>query len=576
MKISKKTAAVVTTALLLAVGIVGCTSKDSAESDIVASGTCGIYGDNLTWTLDSEGTLTISGEGAMGDWNQPYYVEWDFYSDDIVNVVIEDSVTSIGYYAFYESKNLTSITIPDSVESIAYNAFSFCDSLTSITIPDGVTSIGYGAFSDCGSLTAINVDSENKCYMSEDGVLFNKDKSILVQYPIGKSDNEYVIPDSVTSIGDRAFLECESLSSITIPDSVTSIGDSAFYGCESLTSITIPDSVTSIGERAFMRCESLTSITIPDSVTSIGDSAFYGCESLTSITIPDSVTSIGKYALNYCYKLASINVDSNNKYYLSEDGVLFNNDKNILIQYPIGKSAKEYVIPDGVTSVENRAFFGCDSLTSITIPDSVTSIGDSAFNLCDSLTSINVDSNNKYYLSEDGVLFNKDKNILIYYPSGKSVNEYAVPGSVTSIGEYAFNSCPALASITIPDNVTSIGANVFNGTIHGYEGSTAQAYAKKYGIKFMALLSIVKQPKDVCAANGETASVTVKATGEGLTYKWYYKEEDAAEFTYTSSFTGAMYLITMNGAYDGTQLYCVITDMFGNTVKTNTVTLSIK
>ena len=576
MKISKKTAAVVTTALLLAVGIVGCTSKDSAESDIVASGTCGIYGDNLTWTLDSEGTLTISGEGAMGDWNQPYYVEWDFYSDDIVNVVIEDSVTSIGYYAFYESKNLTSITIPDSVESIAYNAFSFCDSLTSITIPDGVTSIGYGAFSDCGSLTAINVDSENKCYMSEDGVLFNKDKSILVQYPIGKSDNEYVIPDSVTSIGDRAFLECESLSSITIPDSVTSIGDSAFYGCESLTSITIPDSVTSIGERAFMRCESLTSITIPDSVTSIGDSAFYGCESLTSITIPDSVTSIGKYALNYCYKLASINVDSNNKYYLSEDGVLFNNDKNILIQYPIGKSAKEYVIPDGVTSVENRAFFGCDSLTSITIPDSVTSIGDSAFNLCDSLTSINVDSNNKYYLSEDGVLFNKDKNILIYYPSGKSVNEYAVPGSVTSIGEHAFNSCPALASITIPDNVTSIGANVFNGTIHGYEGSTAQAYAKKYGIKFMALLSIVKQPKDVCAANGETASVTVKATGEGLTYKWYYKEEDAAEFTYTSSFTGAMYLITMNGAYDGTQLYCVITDMFGNTVKTNTVTLSIK
>ena len=576
MKISKKTAAVVTTALLLAVGIVGCTSKDSAESDIAASGTCGIYGDNLTWTLDSEGTLTISGEGAMGDWNQPYYVEWDYYSDDIVNVVIEDSVTNIGYYAFYESKNLTSITIPDSVESIAYNAFSFCDSLTSITIPDGVTSIGYGAFSDCGSLTAINVDSENKCYMSEDGVLFNKDKSILVQYPIGKSDNEYVIPDSVTSIGEYAFNSCPALTSITIPDSVTSIGDRAFLECESLSSITIPDSVTSIGDSAFYGCEGLTSITISDSATSIGERAFMRCESLTSITIPDSVTSIGKYALNYCYKLASINVDSNNKYYLSEDGVLFNNDKNILIQYPIGKSAKEYVIPDGVTSVENRAFFGCDSLTSITIPDSVTSIGDSVFNLCDSLTSINVDSNNKYYLSEDGVLFNKDKNILIYYPTGKSVNEYAVPGSVTSIGEYAFNYCPALASITIPDNVTSIGANVFNGTIHGYEGSTAQAYAKKYGIKFMALLSIVKQPKDVCAANGETASVTVKATGEGLTYKWYYKEEDAAEFTYTSSFTGAMYLITMNGAYDGTQLYCVITDMFGNTVKTNTVTLSIK
>ena len=371
-------------------------------------------------------TAYSSANGVLFSKDKTLLVEYPQGKTD-ASYTIPNSVTSIDYRAFYGCTNLTSVTIPNSVTSISFCAFSGCTGLANITIPNSVTSIEWSAFEYCTSLTSINVAEANTVYSSANGVLFSKDKTLLVQYPAGKTDASYTIPNSVTSIELGAFCDRTSLASITIPDSVTSIGNSAFSGCTGLTSITIPNSVTSIGWNAFSGCTGLTSITIPSSVTSIGSEAFYGCDSLMSVTIPNSVTSIGYCAFENCTSLTSINVADTNTVYSSANGVLFDKDKTELIRYPKGKTNASYTIPNSVTSISGYAFEGCKSLTSITIPDSVTSIGSEAFSNSTSLTSV------------------------------------TIPSSVTSIYYATFSNCTSLTSVTIPNSVTRIGYKAFYG-----------------------------------------------------------------------------------------------------------------
>ena len=332
--------------------------------------------------------------------------------ENLVSIIIPDSVTSIGNRAFCDCDNLTSVTIPDSVTSIGDYVFYYCIDLTSITIPESITTIGDSAFAYCDSLTSI------------------------------------IVPDSVTNMGDSVFSHCYRLSSVTIPDGITSIGKSTFYDCDSLTGITIPDSVTSIDDSAFYACESLADVTIPDGVRSIGENAFKSCSSLTSITIPDSVMSIGDAAFFNCAELVSITVNPGNEYYTSQSGVLFNKNMTSLLAYPAGKLDTSYTIPDGVTSIADYAFMSCTKLAKVIISDSVTSIGEKVFYCCSNLVSVTI----------------PDSVTSISYAVFEhcyKLNGVKIPDSVTSIGDYAFRGCESLTSITIPDSVTSIGDYAF-------------------------------------------------------------------------------------------------------------------
>ena len=357
--------------------------------------------DNLTWKLYEDGTLNISGTGAMKNYTDYSSRQSPVFDNDIIkNVVIEDGVTSIGNSAFESCGGLTSVTIPDSVTSIGNFAFSGCEGLTNITIPNSVTCIGMKVFGGCSGLTSITIP--NSVTSIDEGA-----------FEFCSSLTSILLPDGITSIGVGAFVNCESLTDITIPDGVTNIGDWAFEECSNLTSITIPSSVTNIGIRAFDGCSNLTSITIPDGVTSIGDWAFYHCNSLTNITIPGSVTNIGHSTFFGCKNLTSITI---------LDGVTSIG----MSVFSSCESLTDIIIPNSVTSIEEDAFSNCKSLTSITIPNSVTSIENFVFLGCSSLTDV------------------------------------TIPDSVTSIGTWAFKDCSSLTSITIPNSVTSIGEAVFD------------------------------------------------------------------------------------------------------------------
>jgi len=352
----------------------------------------------------------------------------------LTGITIPDSVISIGAGAFDDCSNLTNATIGNSVTSIGAAAFQSCVGLTDMTIPDSVISIGGSAFSYCSGLVSVTIGSSLT--------------SIGDQVFLGCSSlTSVTIPDSVAFIGEAAFSSCGDLASVTIGGGVTGIGGHAFESCIKLTGVTIPDSVTTIGDLTFFDCRSLTSTTLGSGITSIGVLAFGSCTNLTDITIPDGVTSVGQSAFSGCIGLTNITVGSGNTAYSSVDGVLFNKTLTTLIQCPGGRSGS-YTIPDDVTTIGGQAFGGCPSLLNVMIPSSVASIGNSAFYLCASLTDITVDAANNTYSSVDGVLLDRDRTTVIQCPGGKS-GSFAIPGSVTNIGDSAFYACASLTDLTV-------------------------------------------------------------------------------------------------------------------------------
>ena len=412
------------------------TAAPSAEpvDGIIASGTCG---SNLTWKVDVDGLLTISGTGDMDNYNNwDTRAPWFYNSPQIKQIKVEAGVTSIGNYAFVNQYASSDISLAGTITSIGENAFEGCTGLESIDIPNGTESIGKDAFMGCTGLTCINIS--NSVTSIGQAAFFNCTKLA-----------DITLPNQVTKIDQSTFYGCTGLISITIPDSVTEIKYSAFKGCTGLKNIEIPHSVTSIYSGLFNGCTSLENITIPDSVTSIGSDAFKNCSSLKDITIPDGVTSIDSYAFEGCASLKSVTIPSN---------VITINYRT----FANCTSLTSVSISNKATSIDYAAFGWCTGLISITIPSNVTSINYLAFIGCNNLKDIYVDVDNKNYSSQDGVLFDKSKSAIVIYTPGRDAVDYTIPDSVTSISRDAFYNCTNLESITMPNGLTTINEGAFS------------------------------------------------------------------------------------------------------------------
>ncbi|MCL2043597.1 MAG: leucine-rich repeat domain-containing protein [Treponema sp.] len=342
----------------------------------------------------------------------PGFADRHFYNYNVLSIILPDSITGIGSYAFSQYERLKSINMGNNIAEIGNSAFYHCREIT-----------------------------------------------------------EIIIPDSVIKIGDSAFNGCTGLTSVIIGNNVDTIGDYAFNGCSNLGSIIIPDSVTSIGNSAFSGCSGLTSVSIGNNVAVIGNSAFSGCENIPGITIPDSVTSIGHSVFNGCNSLAAIHAAPGNTMFSSTDGVLYNKTATSLIRYPAGKTTEIYSIQDGVTSIENEAFRNCSSLISVIIPDSVITIGNFAFSGCTAMTSITIPDNvvnvgDSAFSGCIGLISislpDNVVNIGAYaFYNCRKLSSINLGNSITTIRTNTFGGCTDLTGITFPESVTTIENSAF-------------------------------------------------------------------------------------------------------------------
>ena len=429
------------------------------------------------------------------------------------SLIIPDSVTSIGINAFLGCNNISSITIPDSVVSLGRGAFDRCSAATTITIgksvkkidistfnecdkvesiyiPAGVTQIESSAFSDCYSLKEFVVDENNKNYISEQGILFNKDKTQLVKYPSSKEGAVYTVPESVESIGDfEVFGHCNNLEKIVLGSKITSLGDFIFQDCENLKYVEFLGNLTTINYGAFWGCKSLTDIDIPDSVTSIESNAFWTCDSLKIVSIPANVTHIEEEAFGFCTNLENIIVDENNNYYSDENGVLYNKDKSILVQYPAGKKDSNYTLNVNTSVIGEYALAYNEYLETVELNQTLTEIKSNAFISCSNLSNVYcygedynwseiftdedkhliVDANVICYELEKDVLFvlgvigNTDIDESSYYPWSQyaTSTEQIILKDIARVSSGVFANFANLTTVIIDGDDVYISAGTF-------------------------------------------------------------------------------------------------------------------
>ena len=484
-------------------GIVSANTTIHFKDDLYDKGNCG---ENVEWALTLDGTLTISGTGAMTDYYNSGATPWHSVCSQIKSVIIEDGVTRIGNYAFSYCDALAGVTTPDSVTTIGDQAFKDCKALTSMAIPGSVTMIGDWAFDGCGALTDIYYGGYGIDWLSASGNYCGIPSGTTVHFKSGYGkgscgDNvSWVLPLdgtlTISGTGEMADYDIDNapwysfrsqVKSVVIEDGVTRIGISAFKNCDALTDVTIPNGVSSIGEYAFSDCSSLTSVTIPNSVTSIGSSAFDGCGALKDVyyggygmdwlevyghdQIPDSATVHYKedlYGRGSCGENVEWVMTLDGTLTISGTGAMADYEWNGTPWASARSEIKSVVIGDGVTRIGDYAFQHCRALTGAAIPASVTAIGDSAFYYCTSLASVTIPG---------GVTTIGDRA----FAYCKTLTGVTIPDGVTGIDSYAFAWCSALTSAAIPGSVSDIGAYAF------YEcGALTDVYYGGYGMDWLA------------------------------------------------------------------------------------------
>ena len=469
-----------------------------------------------TYTVDGNGNATITG-----------------YSGGVAALFIPETidghtVTAIGNRAFKGNLRLAAVTIPDTVTEIGQDAFSGCTGLTSIKLPKNLKTLGGDAFRDCTGLTSVlipkTVESTHTysngffCpFRGCDNLQEVKFEDGMTRIPnlilgfCGAKLN-IVIPDSVTEIGEAAFLN-SGIVAVTIPNTVTEIENGAFSGCTGLTDIKLPDSVVNIGTKIFANCTSLTDVTLPNAWELIPASTFAGCTALEKLVLPESVKNIRDSAFKNCTALKELVWSKAPE--LIESNAFYNCD-----------AITEMDIPATVTSVGYQAFYDCDGLTKITIPDSVTSLGDSVFYDCDALTDVKLGAG------------------ITTIPASAfrhcdALEQLTVPRRVTAIKDNAFKDSVKFSSITIPRSVTSISANAFSYldklTIYGVAGTYAETFAKTNSIKFVdRQVSATSASLDQTALTlnkGASGQLMLTVTPEDFTDEVVWKSSDTAVVT---------------------------------------------
>ena len=487
-------------------------STQSGEVKVWDSGTCG---ENAKWQLTSDGVFTILGSGPMKTYGYDYSDSvpthpWSAYLKNIKKVVIEDGITTISPYSFYDSTNLTEVIIPDSVVQIGKDAFHGCKNITKVSIgnleswcqmdfenansnpiqfgadlyingqkttqikiPDSITEIKqytfarYGNEDDAMPITSIQLPETIEKIGT--GAFFdnhlknfeipNSVKSIEAAALAGNFFRSINIPESVTSIGLSAFSECKELVQVEIPDSVKELGESIFYNCSKLTDVKLPQGIEAIPNEMFSGCTSLTKYEVPDTVKQIGSGAFSKCSSLSTINIPKSVTVIGAAAFMNCSSLKKVEIPA---------GVT--QIKSATFE---GCSALDNVmLPDTVAIIEREAFSGCISFSQIVIPDQVKTIGDSAFNGCTNLTEVQISDSAETIGDLAFADCSKLQKIIMpdnitsvgirAFKDCSELKEVKLSESIKTIGNYCFQNCNKFSSLIIPANVTEVGKYSFD------------------------------------------------------------------------------------------------------------------